>query len=698
MSLSTVTFKPQPNFNLSISKNVFGKIFALCLLCLSVPFVAHALPTEVRVTPPNNARFLVGQRFDLRVEGRGTAPYSATLQIDGQTVAFSSGQQNSAATDGITTAGYGGFNLRGYSNQTPGVHTLTATFTDSSGTVTVTSRFEIVSVSGANKQAKNLILMIGDGMGAAHRTAARIVRYGVTEGTPNDYLAMDKMPGTGFLTTHSLNSIITDSAPGMGCYSTGNHSANNQEGVYPARVTNPFYAPRVEYMAEYLKRTQGKTLGIVSTADIEDATPAANAVHTANRNAGTGICDQYLDESPNTGLSVLMGGGRRWFIPSNKYGSSRSAATDYAALPSDLIAGWNLAPPAVGAADPNRYLQQDFTNAGFAYADTNTALRSLTDGNAPDKLLGLFAFGNMNVALDKLAKRRNQLPAGTSSFVVDDYHAPDQPMLDEMTNAALKVLRKNQNGFVLMVEAAHIDKQSHAMDAERAIGDTIEFDNAVASVKRFADEAGDTLIIVTADHECSGFSLNGALVGTIENLRNLPSDKDKLDPAVQPERQKVVGVYEAAGFPRYTIAPDGYPLTYDVDGKLLIGFGGNADRYEGWLEKPLPVIDGLLSNNIRAELVAKGYPAEVQTRAEANTGFFIRGQAIGRNQAVHTASDVPITAYSSGGNYYQLFYGVQENTNVFFQLMRAALGGYTNNQTQPTSNQERPMRRMKGSR
>ncbi|MFH4276182.1 alkaline phosphatase, partial [Acinetobacter baumannii] len=86
---------------------------------------------------------------------------------------------------------------------------------------------------------------------------------------------------------------------------------------------------------EYLHRTMGKSLGLVTTADVEDATPAANAVHTLNRNAGTGICDQYLDESDaagtgrfGTGLTVLMGGGRRWFLPAGKFGSSRTAATD----------------------------------------------------------------------------------------------------------------------------------------------------------------------------------------------------------------------------------------------------------------------------------------------------------------------------------------------------------------------------------
>src|SRR6185369_3764960 len=116
-----------------------------------------------------------------------------------------------------------------------------------------------------------------------------------------------------------------------------------------------------------------------------------------------------------------------------------------------------------------------FLAAGFSYAESATALGEALDAREPpDKLLGLFAYGNMNVALDKLAKRRNVLLPGTTTFVVDDYHAPEQPMLDEMTSAALKVLNHdNESGFVLMVEGAHIDKQSHAMDPERAVDDTL---------------------------------------------------------------------------------------------------------------------------------------------------------------------------------------------------------------------------------
>jgi len=657
----------------------------LALLGVAIHGTAWAAPTNVSITPPNGARFLKGQRFDLRVEGKGTGPFAAAFAIDGQPVSFTSGTQNSIETDGITSAGFGGFNRRGYSTWRAGVHNVTASFTDASGTVSVASQFEIIDADGGREPARNVIIMLGDGMGTAHRTAARIVRYGATNGDPNGYTAMDSFPATGLVITHSLNSIVTDSAPGMACYSTGTHSMNGQEGVFPANMVSPFFYPRVEYMAEYLHRTQGKELGLVSTADLEDATPAANAVHTGNRGAGTGVVDQYLDESDfagsgrfGTGLSVLLGGGRRWFLPSDQFGSSRATGSDYAALPADLVAAWGLPSTAAGVVDPARDLIGDFVDAGFTYADSATSLsEALSSRHAPDKLIGLFAYGNMNVSLDKLAKRRNTLLPGASTFAVDDYHAPDQPMLDEMTDAALKVLdSRNRHGFVLMVEGAHIDKQSHAMDAERTVDEILEFDRAVAVARDFAQNVDRrTVVIVLADHECSGFSIIGALQGGVAALQGLPPDGAVLDPNTAPARQKVVGVYDAAGFPRYNILADGYPQTLDIDGKLLFGFGANGDRYETWLTQPKPDIDSLLSANIRTELAGEGYPGQPFNRSQAD-GYFIRGQAVGKDQAVHTASDIPISAYSPRAAIASQFVGVQRNTDVFVKLMRAVLGGY----------------------
>ena len=659
---------------------------AAALACVLLALGAEA-QTAPRVTlvPPSGARFLAGQRFDIRVEVDAPSA-AATLTLNGRPVTFTSGAPD--GQDGISSPGVAGFNVRGFSVARPGRYTLRAEASTGGAAGVAQTTFEVVPIGRSRDggDVRNVILFIGDGMGIAHRTAARIVRHGVTNGDPDGYLAMDGMPGTGFVSTHSLNSIVTDSAPGMSCYSTGNHQNNNQEGVWPARVLNAFYAPRVEYLGEYLHRVRGTSLGIVSTADLEDATPAANMIHTLNRGAGTGIVDQYLDESDaadsrahGSGLRVLLGGGRRWFVPATSALSSRTIGTDYGLLPDDLVAGWGLPPEAQGALDPNRDLLAGFQAAGFTYADSRAGLESALRGN-PSRLLGLFAWGNMNTAYDKLAGRRGD-PA-----VVNDHLAPDQPMLDEMTDAALQVLSRDRQGFVLMVEAAHIDKQSHAQDADRAIGETLELDRAVARGLEFARRDGKTLVLVTGDHECSGFSLIGALSGRVpvngvattatpEVLRALPSDREVLSPTVQPARQAAVGIYDAAGFPRYPMATDGYPASFDVPGKVLVGFGGNADRYEDWLAEPRPIIESLTPTALRSELASKGYPANAFSRKpESEAGYFVRGQVSDTRTAVHTATDIPISAYARSEKAWRPFVGVQRNTDVFFKIAEAVLG------------------------
>src|SRR5258705_5089103 len=118
--------------------SLIGRILRTGLLisagAIGYTSTAFALPTDVAVTPPEGARFFVGQKFDLRVEGKGTGPFAATIKVDGVSRAFASGAQNSTLTDGITAPGFGGFNLRGYFNNHSGLHTFAATFTDASGT------------------------------------------------------------------------------------------------------------------------------------------------------------------------------------------------------------------------------------------------------------------------------------------------------------------------------------------------------------------------------------------------------------------------------------------------------------------------------------------------------------------------------------------------------------------------------------
>jgi alkaline phosphatase len=448
----------------------------------------------------------------------------------------------------------------------------------------------------------------------------------------------------------------------MTSYVSGNKNNNNEEGVFPDDTVDPFDNPRIEYLSEYLHRTQGKALGVVTTADVFDATPAGNAIHTSNRGAGTGIVDQFLDDRGNTGLTVLMGGGRKWFLPSTVPGSARGDKTDYAfsatdAHTSEIVNRWKAAP---GQLDNERNLLGDFQTAGFKYAADKTALDSI-DVNKTERLLGLFAHANMNVALDKIDGRRNKA-RGITGRVVDDYGFPDQPMLDEMTAKALGVLERQKNGFVLMVEGASIDKQAHNMDTERWMLDTIEFDRAVKLVQEFARKRGDTLVIVTADHECSGAALIGGSRVTDTRLQELVREGGAAN-----IRDKVVGIYEQAGFPKYKLGSDGYPETTDIDNKLLVGYGANADRYEDFRTNDRPLKDSQQPFVKKEPLSA--YPAGPMAR-DADGKFLVTGQVPG-DSAVHTATDIPLSAFGPGA---WSFTGVQDNTDVFFKLAQAANG------------------------
>jgi alkaline phosphatase len=287
------------------------------------------------------------------------------------------------------------------------------------------------------------------------------------------------------------------------------------------------------------------------------------------------------------------------------------------------------------------------------------------DTKKTSHLLGLFSHSNMNVALDKIdGRRKNGQGLGNEgkNRVVDDYGFPDQPMLDEMTATALSVLEKKKEGFVLMIEGASIDKQAHSMDTERWILDTIEFDRSVALAQAFADKHGDTLVIITADHECAGVALVGGSVVTDARLQELVREGGTA------LRDKSVGIYEKAGFPKYVIAKDGYPQTTDIDYRLVVGYGGNSDRFEDFRTNPLPLQDSQ-QPFVKSQPLA-AYPAGPMNRDESGK-FLVTGQVPG-NSAVHTADDIPLSAFGPGA---YSFTGVIDNTDVFFKLAQAAIKG-----------------------
>jgi alkaline phosphatase len=685
---------------------VRGVVFVLVGMALSATADAA---TSIRIMPPDTGVLAAGQRFDIRVEATSdtaTPPSGLRVSVNGLDITARNildpgvGGERGAGGTGATgallkvweraapaAANTTNFLLRGYRIVQPGPVVVSARTADGAA-VSVRLRVDAWTQRAATARAKNIILLLGDGMGAAHRTAARIVSRGLRNGKAAGRLAMDTLDVTGMVMTSSLNATITDSSPGMSSYATGQKANNNQEGVFPDNTKDVFDNPRIEYFGELLRRTRGAgfRVGIVTTADVTDSTPAANAVHASDRYAASGIADRFLDERAVNGVSVLLGGGARNFAPKT----------------------------AGGERTDDRMLRDEFVAAGYTRIGTGQEVKALAAARTPPaQILGLFHNAHMAVAFDKVGAGRYSDELQQSA----NTKYRDTPMLEDLADLAIRSLSAHSpSGFYLMIEGASIDKRAHAADEERMIWDVIEFDRAVEVALAFArrtnsdaDRSNDTLVIVTADHETGGLGIIG-----VGNERYAPSTIGKAvrDYAAvfrfKPDQQLDL-------FPNYRVDERGFPTDPDPSRKLLLGWAAAPDRYENWI-----------SNRLQQEaaIAAAGEP----TRSLANPardapegptdnrtvagqpipGFLVAGTiedgstpcpapdkcpgdtaSVGHTFSGHTASDVPLSA--SGPGAWQ-FTGVYENTDVFVKMLRASTGGFG---APPPSSGPRPAARAK---
>ena len=501
-------------------RNMFTALVAGSFLATATGAAGAAAAAEVY--PIDRATILVNSPFDFKVELDGVyAASEIAITVNGQPYAQSFGKSadyvaEEKGKDGKVLGS--ALILRGVVLAQPGDYRVEVKAGQEIKSVT----WNVYPTADVAK-ARNVIFILGDGLSVAHRTSARIMSRGMSGGKANGRLAMDDLEHLAFIGTSSTHSIATDSANTMSAYMTGHKSRVNALGVYADRTPASQDDPKVETIAEALRRTTGKSIGIVSTAEIEDATPAAVVAHTRKRGDKADIVGMLYAQRPE----VILGGGSAYFLKSDVPGSKRKDDKDYIQL---------------------------FRDAGYALATTGTELKQVADSNQ-ERLLGLFHMGNMDTWLD-----RHELGKGTTAKF------PDQPDLVDMTEAALARLSKNPEGFFLMVEGASVDKMSHPMDWDRAVVETIELDHVVAKAREFAETHPDTLIVVTGDHT-HGVSL----IGTID--RSKPGD----------DMREKVGVYDDAGFPDYSDANgDGYPDRIDVNRPLAIFASNFPDYYETW--------------------------------------------------------------------------------------------------------------------
>ncbi|MFU2134642.1 alkaline phosphatase [Gallibacterium anatis] len=485
------------------------------------------------IYPIDRATMMVDGKFDFKVEfDEIVKPEQVKITINGKDFTKVLGSNNIEFVEKEDGEPVSAIWLRNVSIQEPGKYQVTAQANGKSSKVNWT-----VYRTPDIAKAKNVIFFLGDGLSVAHRTGARILSKGVTEGKANSLLAMDTLPVTGFIGTSSTDAITADSANTMSTYMTGHKSAINALGVYVSRSKDNLNHPKQETLGELIKRKINKSLGIVSDAELEDATPAAVVSHTRRRADKDKIAGMLYEVKPD----VLLGGGSAYFLPKSVPGSKRK--------------------------DDINYIEK-FKADGYQLVTTNTELTNIAKDTK--QLLGLFHTGNMDTVLDL----RFLKTEATKKF-------PDQPDLTTMTQTALDVLSQNPDGFFLMVESALIDKSSHPLDWERALMSTIMFDKSIEIAKKFAEKHPDTLIIVTGDHT-HGLSL----IGTVDD--NKPGD----------DMREKVGVYAAAGYPNYEDKnQDGYPDRLDVSKRLAAFFNNYPDYYETFR----PKLDGLFVPAIKNE-------------------------------------------------------------------------------------------------
>lgn len=295
-------------------------------------------------------------------------------------------------------------------------------------------------------EVKNVILMIGDGMGLAVVDFARIFLMG-----KENLLEFEKSDFVGIVKTYSQNSLVTDSAAAATAMSCGMKTKNGYLGIKEDKSWT-------QNIIELAKKN-GKSTGLITTVSISHATPAGFVAHTDSRDEGP-IAEQYVKFK---NVDLFLGGGEEYFLPSELKESKRF---------------------------DDKNLINEFSNLGYTIIGTKEELLNL-DIYKTKQLLGLFKDLDKVYYIDRKFLNLDNLPT-----------------LAEMSKIAVSVLAQNKNGFFLMIEAGKIDWACHNNDIATAVWEIFEFNEAVKEIINFLSKNKDTLVIITADHETGGLGLS----------------------------------------------------------------------------------------------------------------------------------------------------------------------------------------------
>jgi alkaline phosphatase len=622
---------------------------------LAASGAAYGQP-NLSIMLPERTRLLQDQRIDVIVELRNPgAGSSFKITANGRDITsqFQAPAQVDLDCNGTPDTVYRA-NLIGFNDV--GNVRIIATVTGGGQNLEAIKDIQVRQFSVPAK-GRNVVLFIGDAMGTAYRDAARIVSRsvetipgvrGFREGFFDKLLEMDRMPVSGMSMTYASDRVIPDSANTATAWATGNKTFEGALGVFADGTDCVWRAaansstlnaaldnPRVETLWEYLKRKYQYRTGIVSTAFITDATPAGQGAHTASRQYTFEVARQYFENpmlNNQPGFDLILGGGKE-----------------------DFDADIRL---------DGRDLVKEFQAKGYKLVSTATDLKAVAGTDA--KVLGLFrrpntvarastgirptANGNMDVAYDKLGLAR---PSSEPPPAFGDWK--DQPFLDLMTQKAMEVLGgpDGNQPFILMVEGASIDKQSHPNHAAGTIWDVIELDKAIGVARTWAQKrsTSDTLIVVTADHDQSM-----SIIGT-----NVIDDADLTDHASVLN----VTVTSPMGDQKTQVSKDAASNVRASYGYYNSGGDPNTTGIEG--------VTGMTYQNISRE----GFPDYIDQNNDGypeNRRVGDKGTlriSVGFRTGNHTGSSVPVTAEGPGAF---LFTGYMDQADIAFKIAASLTG------------------------
>ena len=328
--------------------------------------------------------------------------------------------------------------------------------------------------------AKNVILLIGDGMGDSEITSARNYQFGADGRFPG----IDALPLTGQYTTFALDqetgrpNYVTDSAASGSGWATG---TKTYSGAISVDVKGKKQVTLLE-----LAKQRGLKTGNITTSEIQDATPAVEASHVTSRS-----CYGPVATSKTCPTNALENGG------------DGSITEQMLATRADVTMGGGEATFAETAtAGPYKglTLAQQAQARGYQVVRTDAQMAAISKADQTKPVLGLFADGNLPVQWAGPAATKDGATKDPERCKPNPDLPATQPQLAAMTAKSISLLKNAKKGFFLQVEGASIDKQDHAANACGQIGEVLAFDAAVKVALQYAKDQGDTSVFVTADH------------------------------------------------------------------------------------------------------------------------------------------------------------------------------------------------------